>query len=223
MTVEAPARPARTTKELDALMEEARRRARRRRVGYAAGLIAVLLAIGGTLLLLGGGEDADQAADEPETPASAATNDRGTLFVRAVVHSREGVFAIEMPSGDMTRLRVRALCGDTPFCLISSGGKLVISSASRTTTYDPTAPARARADRVGNGWITLPSTTDGHMWLGILARGKLGGPYRRGLSAVREIDMDGNVIRSMRPPNGKWPVGAVDSGLLLQSWRNLRL
>jgi hypothetical protein len=222
MTVEAPARPDRTTQELDALIEEARRRARRRRIGYAAGLIAVLLALGGALLL-GGGEDANQAADEPNARSSATAEAQDVLFVRAIADSREGVFAIDTSSGEINRLHVRVSCGDTPFCLISTGGELVISSVGRTTTYDSAAPARDRIARVGNGWITIPSTTNGHVWLGILASGKLGGPHRRGLSAVREVDLEGHVLQSMRPPKGMWPVGAVDSGLLFQYGRGLRL
>jgi hypothetical protein len=228
MTVEAPARPDQTAREVEALMEEARRRARRRRLGYAAGAVALLLVIAGALLL-SGGEDADHAQDEGSARPSAAAEQRDVLFVRAVVESRgvvaidEGVFAIDLSTGEVKRLHVRVSCGDTPFCLISTGGELVISSVGRTTTYNPAAPGRARAARLGNGWITIPSTDDGHVWLGILARGKLGGPHRRGLSAVREIDLEGNVVQSIRPPEGMWPVGAVAPGLLFQYPRSLRL
>ena len=223
MTVEAPARPDRTTQELDALIEEARRRARRRRIGYAAGLIALLLAIGGALLLLGGGDDANKVGDELNTRSSVPGEEEGVLFARAIADSREGVFAIDIRSGEIKRLHVRASCGDTPFCLISTGGKLVISSVGRTTTYNPAGPVRDRAARVGRGWITIPSTTNGHVWLGMLAHGELGGPQRRGLSAVREVDLEGHVLQGMRPPEGMWPVGAVDAGLLFQYRRGIRL
>jgi hypothetical protein len=223
MTVEAPARSDPTARELEALMAEARRRARRRRVGYAAGALALLLAVGG-ILLLGGGEGADHARDEGNPRAGAATGKSGLLFVRAVVKSDEGVFAIDVATGKIKKLHLPGLnCGDTPFCLISSGDELVISSVGRTTAYNPAARGRHGRARLGNGWITVPSTTDGRVWLGILARGKLGGPHRRGLSAVREIDLEGNVVDSMRPPGGRWPVGAVESGLLFQYARNLRL
>jgi hypothetical protein len=228
MTIEAPARPDQASRELEALMEEARRRARRRRFGYAAGAVALLLAIGAALLL-GGGEGADPARDEGNAQSSAPADQRDVLYVRAVVDSQgavaidEGVFAIDISTGRVKRLHVRASCGDTPFCLISTGGELVISSGARTTTYNPAAPARARAARLGNGWITIPSTDDGHVWLGILARGKLGGPHRRSLSAVREIDLNGNVVQRMRPPEGRWPVGAVESGLLFEYGKSLRL
>ena len=228
MTVEAPARPDQTARELEALMEEARRRARRRRFGYAAGAMALLLAVAG-VLLLGGGEDADRARDGATTQSSAAADKRDVLFARAIVDSHEGVvydegvFAIDVSTGEVKRLRVRMSCGDTPFCLISTGGELVISSVGRTTTYNPAAPGRAGAARLGNGWITIPSATDGHVWLGILARGRLGSPHRRGLRAVREIDLEGNVVQRMRPPEGKWPLAAVESGLLFEYGRSMRL
>ncbi len=183
----------------------------------------MLLAIGGALVLLGGGEDADQAGDEPNARSSSTAGAPDVLFVRAIVDSREGVFAIDTSSGEIKRVHVRASCGDTPFCLISTGGELVISSVGRTTTYSPAAPARDRTARVGNGWITIPSTTNGHVWLGILASGKLGGPHRRGLSAVREVDLRGHVLQSMRPPEGMWPVGAVEAGLLFQYRNGIRL
>src|SRR5688572_10990674 len=210
MTVETPARPDRTTRELEALMEEARRRARRRRFGYAAGVVALLLA-GAVVLLLAGGEGGEQGRDEAAPRSSAAAGQSGLLFVRAAVDSEgaavvdEGVFAIDLSTGEAERVRIRFNCGDTPFCLISTGGELVVSSVGRTTAYNPAARGGDQLARVGDGWITVPSTTDGRVWLGILASGKLGGPHRRGLSAMREIDLEGNVIRSMRPPKGQWP------------------
>src|SRR5688572_28812859 len=222
MTVETPARPDRTAQELEALMEEARRRARRRRLGYAVGAVALLLAIAG-ILVADGGDDADQRSGERNAQTGAATAQTDRLFARAIVDSREGLYEVDPATGEVKRLRLRMGCGDTPFCLIATGGELVISSVGRTTAYDPAAAGRPRAARLGDGWVTVPSTHDGRVWLGILARGKLGGPHRRGLSAVREIDLEGNVVRSMRPPQGEWPVGAVASGLLFQSGESLRL
>lgn len=218
MATEAPARPDQTTRELEALMEEARRRARRRRIGYVAGAVALLLAIAAGLVLFGG-EDADQSPDERSARSSSAAGQSDVLFARAIVDSREGLFEIDLTTGDVKRLRLRMGCGDTPFCLISTGGELVVSSVGRTTAYKPGAPTA----RLGNGWITVPSARDGRLWLGILAPGKLGGPHRRGLSEVREIDLEGNVVQRLRPPEGEWPVGAVASGLVFEHGRGLRL
>jgi hypothetical protein len=222
MPAEAPVRPDHTSRELEALIEEARRRARRRRFGYAAGAVALVLGIA-AVLLSRGGEEAGQPPDAGNARSSAAGEQSDVLFARAIVDSREGLFKVDLTTGEVTRLRLRMSCGDTPFCLISTGGELVISSVGRTTAYNPAAGGRPRAGRLGNGWITVPSTHDGRLWLGILARGKLGGPHRRGLSAMREIDLEDNVVRRMRPPEGEWPVGAVASGLLFQSGSGLRL
>jgi hypothetical protein len=222
MTTQAPARPDHDSRELEALIEEARRRARRRRFGYAAAAVALLLGVV-AFLLIRDGEDADQPGNGGIARPSAAAGQSDVLFARAAVDSSEGLFAIELTSGKVKRLRLPFNCGDTPFCLISAGGELVISSAGRTTAYNPPASGGRKAARLGNGWITIPSTHDGRVWLGILAHGKLGGVHRRGLGAVREIDLEGNLVRSMRPPDGRWPVGAVDSGLLFQYPRSLRL
>src|SRR5687767_11049884 len=117
MTIEAPAPPDQTSRELEALMEEARRRARRRRLGYAAGAVALLLAIA-AVLLLGGGDDADPVRDEANTRSSAPAAQQEVLFLRAIVDSQEGVFAIDVATGKVERLRLPFNCGDTPFCLI---------------------------------------------------------------------------------------------------------
>jgi hypothetical protein len=222
MPVEAPARPDHTSRELEALIEEARRRARRRRFGYAAGAVALVLGIAAVLLSRGGGE-AGQPPDAGNARSSAEGKQSDVLFARAIVDSREGLYEIDLTTGQVRRLHLRLSCGDTPFCLISTGGELVISSVGRTTAYNPAAGGRLRTARLGNGWITVPSTHDGRLWLGILARGKLGGPHRRGLSAMREIDLDGHLVQSMRPPEGEWPVGAVAAGLLFEHGGSLRL
>jgi len=223
MTVETPHRPDRTSEELEALIEEARRRARRRRLGYAAGAAILALVIAGVLLLGGGGDDAAKRPDGPNVASTAGGAERDVLFARARVGSREGLFEIDLAAGEIEPLRLRMSCGDTPFCLISTGGELVIGSVGRTTAYDPAAPGRPQAARLGDGWITVPSARDGRVWLGMLAPGRLGGPHRRGLSAVREVDLDGRVLRSMRPPRGLWPAAAVTSGLLFQYPQSLRL
>src|SRR5688572_13744788 len=130
MTVEAPARPDETTRELEALMVEARRRARRRRFGYAAGAMAAVLVIAGILRI--GGEDADPRPGEQNAPSSAATAQPDLLFARGIVDSREALYEIDLTTGEVERVRLRMSCGDTPFCLISTGGELVISSVGRT-------------------------------------------------------------------------------------------
>jgi hypothetical protein len=130
--------------------------------------------------------------------------------------------AVDPADGDAKALALPIGCGDTPFCLISAGEKLVISSVGDTQVFDPARLERPRSRHLGRGWITVPSQRPGRVWLGILANGKLGGPHTRGLQAVREVDLRGRVVRSMRPPGGKWPVQAVRGGLLFQGDERLR-
>ena len=124
-------------------------------------------------------------------------------------------------SGAVRRLPIDLSCGDAPFCLIATGRHLVISNGERTLAYTPSESKRPRTTQIGKGWITLPDQNPDAVWLGILDHHD--DPYEARLSAVREVDLDGHVLRSMRPPNGQYPVEAVDDGLLFQNASHLRL
>ena len=143
--------------------------------------------------------------------------------MRAISDGGVGLTAVDTATGKARRLPVDVDCGDAPACLISTGNELVISSPGDTTMLDPSAPGPPEARRFGRGWITVPSVDPGHVWLGILARGKLGDSHSRGLGEVQEVDLQGNVIRRMRPHLGHWPAAAVSSGLLFQGRDHLHL
>ena len=134
----------------------------------------------------------------------------------------DGLVSVEA-SGEVTKLPITLDCGDTPFCLIAAGDELVISSVARTQVFDPAQPDGHKTKTVGPGWITVPSQQAGRVWLGILARGELGGDHTRGLSEVREVDLDGRVIRRMRPPGGSWPVEALEDGVVFQNRNSMNL
>lgn len=198
--------------ELQALIEEARRRARRRRLGFLVLLVA-LGAIGGLALLIIGGSD--QGPTDGASNAGSGSNREGqTLYLRATTSKTGELTSVNAQTGETRTLPIDVSCGDTPFCLISTGRDLVISSVGRTTVYDPRQQGRPRDQRMGAGWITVPSADPGRVWLGIRAQGKVGGVHIRGLGEVREVDTQGREIRSMRPPGGDWPVFATKGGLL---------
>jgi hypothetical protein len=141
----------------------------------------------------------------------------GKLFLEGPA-KHGNLIAVDTHTGRIRRLPIKAACGDAQNCLVPSGGKLVIGSVGRTYVYDPRRPGRPRAQRIGNGWIIVPSATDGRVWLAILDRS------RGVLRAIREQTVDGRVTQSGRPPGAgeSWPVGAVEPGLLFQTVRGHR-
>jgi hypothetical protein len=203
----------------EALFEEARQRTRRRRKRIAACVVA-LVGIGTVLVAL----VADGSRDHATAPATIARpagpgTGRDLLFIRAL--PEDGLLRLDLRSGDVRRLPIPLSCGDTPFCLIASGRHLVISNGERTLAYTPSASKHPHTTQIGKGWITLPDQDPDAVWLGILDRHQSSNDTR--LSAVREVDLDGHVLRSMRPPHGRWPVEAVTDGLLFQRGNHLRL
>jgi hypothetical protein len=132
--------------------------------------------------------------------------------------------AVDPRSGGWRELRVALNCGDAEFCLVASGRAIVIGSPGRTRVYHPAARGRPTTRRIGGGWITFPSVTAGRVWLGLLDHSTPQRLRRRELRDVREETTSGKVTRDVgRPPGGRWPVGAVGSGLLFQGRHALRL
>lgn len=150
------------------------------------------------------------------SPASTSGNDR--VFMRVL--GNEDLAEVDARTGAVERRRLPVGCGDTPHCLIASGENLIVSGVGETVTLDASVPGRGRFTPVGNGWITVPSQEPGAVWLGILGRGR---NSNRKLSAVREVDLEGNFIRSMKPPEGRWPMESTDQGLLFQYLDSVRL
>jgi hypothetical protein len=205
--------------DAEALFEEASQRARRRRQRVAA-CVVVLLCSGAVVVGLVAHRTGDQASESATSTRSAGSDTgRSLLFMRVLPDDR--LVRLDPGSGDVRILPIHLTCGDTPFCLIAAGQHLVISNGQRTLAYTPSGSSPAHTTKIGSGWITLPDQDPDAVWLGILDRHH--NPYDARLSAVREVDLDGHVLRSMRPPHGRWPVEAVHDGLLFQSGDHLRL
>jgi hypothetical protein len=141
-----------------------------------------------------------------------------TLFLDA--GPSDHLIALDTHTGRSRTLPIRLNCGDAMFCIVPTGGKLVIGSVGRTYVYDPLRPDPPRRRRLGGGWIVIPSATHGRIWLGLLERPTV---RARKLRAVREETVGGRVIQSVPPPGGNWPAQAVKAGLLFQTAHSLRL
>jgi len=211
-----------TDDELEALIEEARQRARRRRLGLLAITIALGVAIAGALLLI---STHDSSSEATGGSAEAGSNsDAESLYLRAFGATpgwhRDRLARFDTATGETKLLPISLGCGDTMFCLIPTGASIVIGSVDRTFAYEPGEGGKPRTKRIGDGWISLPSSTPGHVWT--VSSGNHNRLDRTGRLA-REIDLDGNVVRSVHLPQDRWPVEAVTDGVLVQGRHTLDL
>lgn len=107
--------------------------------------------------------------------------------------------------------------GDAQFKLDRTGGKLVFRGSSGTEAGTYTIDQDLVGDPVllGESWYHVPSATNGRVWLMILDPDSP--DTVRGLKAVREVTIDGEVtVEDTGPPPGDNVVGAVTQGLLIQ-------
>jgi hypothetical protein len=105
--------------------------------------------------------------------------------------------------------------GDPPHRIVRRGGRLVMWGYD-TLVLDGRAVDRPPRTLVAGSWFFLPSAHPDRVWIALLDPDS---PATvRGLRAVREITVDGEVtVPDVRPPGGRWPYGAVADGLLFPS------
>jgi hypothetical protein len=149
----------------------------------------------------------------------------GTLYLEGpATGNLDRLVALDIHTGRARTLPIDVGCTDAEDCLVPSGGKLVIGSVGRTYVYDPSSPGPPRRQRIGNGWIIVPSVTDGRVWLAVRDRRKKARATWPSLKlrVVREKTVDGRLIRSAHAPGldwwpggpGNFPQGAVKAGLV---------
>lgn len=133
------------------------------------------------------------------------------------------ISTVDVSSGEMETQAVPELgLGDPPFFLVYTGGRLVFYGAGGAT-YAMDSDLDGPAEKLGNSWYFVPSTTDGRAWLTFLDRES---PATvRDLRAVREVTVDGeSTVAGTRPPcSGPTVVAASDDALLCESDRGLKV
>jgi hypothetical protein len=156
----------------------------------------------------------------------------GTLFL-AGPSKYDKLVALDTRTGHEHTLPITGCGCDADFCLVPSGGKLVIGSPGKTTVYDPGRPGPPRAQPIGKGWEIVPSANDASVWLSIRDHRK----KTRGiwpalkLREVREETVGGRVTRRARAPGldwwpggpGSFPAGAAKTGLVFVTDDGLRV
>jgi hypothetical protein len=158
------------------------------------------------------------------TAAGSASYPTGSI-VLASFEETEGepvhetnMTVIDLESGNSRPLALPEFAsGDAQFKLERTGEKLVFRGTSGTEAgaYAIDQDLRGEPLLLGESWYFVPSATDGRVWLTILDPDS---PATvRGLKAVREVTVDGEVtFEGTGPPPGDNLVGAVSQGLLIQ-------
>jgi hypothetical protein len=68
---------------------------------------------------------------------------------------------------------------------------------------------------VQDSWIFIPSATPDRVWVGVVDPKTIGSS--RGLAAIREVAVDGQVtVPDTKPPGGRWPVATTKTALAFQ-------
>jgi hypothetical protein len=108
--------------------------------------------------------------------------------------------------------------GDPPHSVVRRNGNLV-AWGYETLVLDPDAPASGEV-LAPDSWVFIPSGADDRVWVGILDPESP--DTERGLQAVREVTVEGEVtVPDVEPPGGRWPVAAVNDGLVFHTGTSL--
>jgi hypothetical protein len=189
---------------LDDLQKRAARRSRRRRIG--AGMVGVLVGAA----VIAGAWAVGREADEGTVPVNLGANAAEDLLFLA----GDGEAWVIDPAHETVRhLAMPELPpGDAPYRVVRRGDALV-AWAYRTLVLRPSADGSSSDVLVPDSLFFIPSSSPDRVWVGIVDEGQDDGR----LTAVREVSIDGQVtVPDTRPPDGAWPVAAVDGDLVFQ-------
>lgn len=188
-------------------LRRVRRRVRNRKLGAGAlGLVLTAVVVTGLWLSLQRerGLPLGSASPSPE-PASAGAR----LFLAG-----DGeLWVVDVDTGSVRHLDMPELSpGDAPHRIVRRDGRLV-AWGYQTLVLDPdfgSPPSVLAADSL----IFIPSALEDRVWMGIPDQEEA---ETACLQAVREMSVDGEVtVPDTRPPGCRWPVAAVEEGLVFQ-------
>lgn len=125
---------------------------------------------------------------------------------------------VDIDSATATRGAVHELAPGDPLYRLERRGDVLALYGDVTMVgpavyvLDPEWPPKPRL--VDEAWFFVPGARDS-IWLALL---DYSSPDTvRALRAIREVDIDGTVLTNdVTTPEGRWPVAAIDDGVLLQ-------
>lgn len=179
-------------------------RARRRRVG--AGVLGVALT---AVVIAGAWVVADREGDvttAPVSPGPVDVDDR--LFLagdgEAWIVDPSTETAQHLPDEELPP-------GDAPFRVVRRADSLVAWGYRTLVAHPGSGPTFDVLVR--DSLFFIPSSAPDRVWVGIVDEAQDDGR----LTAVREVAIDGSVtVPDTAPPDGAWPVAAVDGNLVFQ-------
>lgn len=132
---------------------------------------------------------------------------------------------IDVDTASITVHELPALApGDPQYRVVRRGDRLAFYGQTETGpavfALDPRQPTRP--ELIDEAWFFIPAANDERVWLALLDPNS---PETvRSLAAVKEVTLDGaTTVDNVTPPDGRWPVAAVDEGLLFQGKDTLEL
>ena len=193
-----------TPAPFDDLQKRAARRARRRRV--SAGVVGVFVAAA----VIAGAWAAGREGENVTVPVNPGADAPADLLFLA----GDGEAWVVDPARETVRhLSMQELPpGDAPYRVVRRDGVLV-AWAYRTLVLRPSSDSVSSDVLVPDSLFFIPSSSPDRVWVAIVDEAQDDGR----LTAVREVSIDGQVtVPDTRPPDGAWPVAAVDGNLVFQ-------
>jgi hypothetical protein len=121
------------------------------------------------------------------------------------------MWVVDVPAGRARHVQVGELSpGNPDHRVVRRGDRFVFWGYATYVAAEPGGPLERVAD---DTWFFIPSAHPDRIWVTVLDPSS---PATvNALKAVREITVDGQVtFPDVKPPRGRWPQGAVTSGLL---------
>lgn len=212
--------------ELEEVSPVVPRPARRSVPGWivAVGAAAVVTAVFGVTSLLSPTEETPTASTTPTVTSAAIDMEPPVLDLQtnSRVYFSDGFGLLTEVGVDARSVSVHELPelapGDPLYKLVSRGDVLVFYGETdvgpATFAVDPDSPSSPTLID-DEAWFFVPSAVESRVWIAVLDPSSP--DTIRALKAVREVTVDGTVTTpDVAPPEGRWPVAAVDDGLVFQ-------
>jgi hypothetical protein len=121
------------------------------------------------------------------------------------------MWVVDVGTGSVRHLQLSELSpGDPPYRIARREDRLVLWGSTATYVLDPNADAALRV-LVEGSLVFMPSAAADRVWVAVDSTdtGNVG--------ALREVSVDGQItVPDTKPPGGRWPVAAVEEGLVFQ-------